>query len=65
VLTSHFPSDVLAGALVGAAGAWLVQQWFAARGLGFAVTAAGAVRPMPGPGLPRIFKALAHRLHAA
>jgi membrane-associated phospholipid phosphatase len=65
VLTSHFPSDVLAGALVGAAGAWLVQQWFAARGLGFAVTAAGAVRPMPGPGLRRIVKALARRLHAA
>jgi len=65
VLTSHFPSDVLAGAMVGAAGAWLVQQWFAARGLGFAVTGSGAVRPMPGPGLRRIVKALARRLHAA
>ena len=65
VLTSHYPSDVVAGALVGAAGAWLVQQWFAARGLGFAVTEAGAVRPMPGPRLPRIVKALARRLHAA
>lgn len=65
VLMAHYPSDVLAGALVGAAGAWLVQQWFAARGLGFAVTASGAVRPMPGPGLPRIVKALARRLHAA
>jgi membrane-associated phospholipid phosphatase len=65
VLTAHYPSDVLAGALVGAAGAWLVQQWFAARGLGFAVTPNGAVRPMPGPGLPRIVKALARRWPAA
>lgn len=65
VLTAHYPSDVVAGAFVGAAGAWLVRQWFAARGLGFAVTAAGAVRPMSGPRLLRIVKALARRLHAA
>jgi membrane-associated phospholipid phosphatase len=65
VLTAHFPSDVVAGALVGVAGAWLVQQWFAARGLGFAVTASGTVRPMPGPSLRRIVKALARRPHAA
>lgn len=65
VLTAHYPSDVVAGALAGATGAWLVQQWFAARGLGFAMTASGAVRPMPGPGLPRIVKALARRRHAA
>lgn len=65
VVTAHHPSDVVAGALVGAAGAWLVQRWFAARGLGFAVTAEGTVEPMPGPGLPRIIKALARRLHAA
>jgi undecaprenyl-diphosphatase len=65
VVTAHHPSDVVAGAIVGAAGAWLVRQWFAARGLGFAVTAQGSVKPMPGPGLPRIIKALARRLHAA
>jgi undecaprenyl-diphosphatase len=65
VLTAHYPSDVVAAAFVGAAGAWLVQQWFAARGLGFAVTAAGAIRPMPGPSLGRIVKALARRPHAA
>jgi undecaprenyl-diphosphatase len=64
-VAAHYPSDVIAGALVGAAGAWLVQLWFAARGLGFAVTASGAVRPMPGPSLRRIVKALARRLHAA
>lgn len=62
---AHYPSDVVAGTLVGAAGAWLVQQWFAARGLGFAVTAGGALRPMPGPSLRRILKALARRVHAA
>jgi undecaprenyl-diphosphatase len=65
VVWAHHPSDVVAGAIVGAAGAWLVRQWFAARGLGFAVTAHGAIKPMPGPGLPRIVKALARRLHAA
>jgi membrane-associated phospholipid phosphatase len=65
VVWAHHPSDVVAGAIVGAAGAWLVRRWFAARGLGFAVTDHGAIRPMPGPGLPRIIKALARRLHAA
>ena len=65
VVTAHHPSDVVAAAAVGAAGAWLVRQWFAARGLGFAVTAHGAIRPMPGPNLQRIIKALARRLHAA
>jgi undecaprenyl-diphosphatase len=65
VVWAHHPSDVVAGAIVGAAGAWLVRQWFAARGLGFAVTAHGVIKPMPGPGLPRIVKALARRLHAA
>ena len=65
VLTAHYPSDVVAGAIVGAAGAWLVRQWFAARGLGFAVSASGAVRPMPGPSLRRIVKSLARRWPAA
>ena len=65
VLTAHYPSDVVAGAVVGAAGAWLVQQWFAARGLGFAVSAGGAVRPMPGPSLRRIVTSLARRGPAA
>jgi membrane-associated phospholipid phosphatase len=54
VLAAHYPSDVLAGAAVGAAGALLVRRWFAARRLGFAVTPAGAVRAMPGPSLRRL-----------
>jgi membrane-associated phospholipid phosphatase len=58
-LTSHHPSDTVAGAIVGAAGAWLVLQWFAARRLAFVVGPNGAIRPMPGPSLARIMKAVA------
>jgi undecaprenyl-diphosphatase len=65
VVTAHYPSDVIAGALVGAAGALLVRNWFAARRLGFAVDADGSVRPMPGPSVWRIIKAVARRLHSA
>ena len=36
VITAHHPSDVIAGAIVGAVGALLVRNWFAARRLGFA-----------------------------
>ena len=35
VVLAHHPSDVIAGALVGAAGAVLVRRWFAARRLVF------------------------------
>jgi undecaprenyl-diphosphatase len=53
-LTSHHPSDVLAGAVVGILGAVLVQNWFAARGLGFTVMPDGSVRALPGPSWRRI-----------
>ena len=50
VLTAHFPSDVLAGAVVGVVGVLLVRDWFATRGLAFVLgtdghcsTTAGAV----------------------
>ena len=62
---AHHPSDVVAGAIFGAAGAWLVRQWFAARGLGFAVKANETLQPKPGPNLRRIIKALARCLRAA
>jgi membrane-associated phospholipid phosphatase len=62
-LTAHHPSDVLAGALVGALGALLVQQWFAARRLGFATGPGGAVRRLPGPSFRRI-KRVARQLVA-
>ena len=62
---AHHPSDVLAGAIVGAIGAFLVRDWFAARRLGFTVGADGSVRAMPAPSLPRIMKAVARRFHSA
>lgn len=62
---AHHPSDVLAGAIVGAVGAFLVRDWFAARRLGFTVRADGSVRAMPAPGLPRIIKAVARRFYSA
>jgi membrane-associated phospholipid phosphatase len=61
VITTHYPSDVVAGAVVGAVGALLVRTWFAARRLGFAIAADGTVRPLPGPSLQRI-KRVARRV---
>jgi membrane-associated phospholipid phosphatase len=63
VLTAHFPSDVMAGAVVGAVGALLVRDWYAARGLAFVLGADGIVRPLPGPSLARI-KRVARQLVA-
>lgn len=65
VVTAHHPSDVIAGAIVGALGALLVRDWFAARRLGFKVAPDGAVRPMPGPSFRRIVKAVARRFQSA
>jgi membrane-associated phospholipid phosphatase len=56
IISAHYPSDVIAGAVVGAIGAILVREWFAARRLGFAVDANGQVRMLPGPSLKRIKK---------
>ncbi|MGH6767739.1 MAG: phosphatase PAP2 family protein [Xanthobacteraceae bacterium] len=58
--TAHFPSDVVAGAIVGCVGALLVRDWFAARGLGFAVHTNGSVFAKPGPSFARL-KRLARR----
>jgi membrane-associated phospholipid phosphatase len=54
VVTAHFVSDVLAGAAVGALGAWCVRDWFALRRLGFVVTRDGGVKALPGPSAGRI-----------
>jgi undecaprenyl-diphosphatase len=62
-VTAHHPSDVIAGAIVGAVGALLVRNWFAARRLGFLVGSDGAVRRLPGPSL-RHLKSAARRLFA-
>lgn len=56
VIAAHYPSDVIAGAIVGAAGALLIRRWFATRRLGFAVGSDGAVLAMPGPSWRRIKK---------
>jgi membrane-associated phospholipid phosphatase len=53
-VTAHFVSDVLAGAAVGALGAWCVRDWFALRRLGFVVRRDGAVKALPGPSAGRI-----------
>ena len=52
---AHHPSDVIAGALVGAVGAVLVRRWFAARRLVFS---ASDLRPFPGPSFKRMKAAL-------
>jgi membrane-associated phospholipid phosphatase len=65
VITAHHPSDVIGGAIVGAVGAVMVRNWFAARRLGFSVAADGSARAMPGPSFRRIIKAVARRLHSA
>jgi undecaprenyl-diphosphatase len=55
VVLAHHPSDVVAGAVVGAAGAALVRRFFAARGLLFR---ARDLKPYPAPSLRRIGRAL-------
>jgi membrane-associated phospholipid phosphatase len=53
-VTAHFVSDVVAGAAIGALGAWCVRDWFALRRLGFVVTRDGEVKALPGPSPGRI-----------
>lgn len=55
VVLEHHPSDVIAGALTGAAGAYLIRRWFAARRLGFG---ARTLRAYPGPSWRQITAAL-------
>jgi membrane-associated phospholipid phosphatase len=50
VINVHHPSDVLAGALVGVVGAFLVRRWFAARGMAFSAD----LRPLSGPSWQRL-----------
>jgi membrane-associated phospholipid phosphatase len=54
VVTAHYPSDVLAGAVLGVVGALLVRRWFALRGLGFSTGQDGNLYQKPGPSLRRI-----------
>jgi undecaprenyl-diphosphatase len=54
IVTAHHPSDVLAGAILGTAGALLVRNWFAARRLVFVIGDDEILRPRPGPSLRRV-----------
>jgi membrane-associated phospholipid phosphatase len=64
MVTAHYPTDVLAGALVGIAGAAMVRRYFAQRRLGFAIEENGTIHQYPGPSLRRI-KAVARGLLAS
>jgi undecaprenyl-diphosphatase len=63
VVAAHYPSDVLAGVMVGVLGALLVRDAFAARRLGFVPDGSGGVQALPGPSLSRI-KRVARQLLA-
>ena len=54
VLTAHFPSDAIAGAVIGVVGVLLVRDWFATRGLAFVLDPNGTIRPLPGPSFARM-----------
>jgi undecaprenyl-diphosphatase len=62
VVLAHHPSDVIAGALVGAAGACGVRRWFASRRLVFSVCDLSA---FPGPSWRRIRAAFGQAFAAA
>ena len=62
-VTAHFPSDVLAGAMIGSAGALLIRRYFALRRLAFSVGPDGRAHALPGPSFRRI-KAVARDLLA-
>jgi undecaprenyl-diphosphatase len=62
VVLAHHPSDVIAGAVVGAVGAFWVRRWFAARGLLFS---AADLRSFPGPSCQRIKAALREAVRRA
>ena len=61
VVVAHHPSDVIVGAIVGAFGAILVRNMFAARRRVFAPNAQARAKVMPGPSWRRI-KAVAGAL---
>jgi undecaprenyl-diphosphatase len=63
VVGAHYPSDVLAGAALGAAGALCIRDWFARRRLGFHIGSDGQIRRLPGPSRARL-KGVARRLFA-
>lgn len=63
VVQAHYPSDVLAGAALGAGLALVVRDWFARRRLGLWIAPGGKIHPWPAPSMARI-KGVARRLFA-
>ncbi len=63
MVMAHYPSDVLAGAVVGTVGALMVRRYFALRRLGFGETSRGELTAFPGPSRRRI-KALGREILA-
>ncbi len=63
VVSAHYASDIMAGAVVGTVGALIVRRWFALRRLGFSLTPDGRVHQLPGPSGRRL-KAVARELLA-
>ena len=61
IIEAHYVSDVIAASFVGAFGALLVRNWYAARGLAFVPGTDGAIHALPGPSWRRV-KAVARRL---
>ncbi len=49
MVSGHYPTDVLAGAVVGSVGAVMVRRWFALRHLGFSVSRRRLGAAMAGP----------------
>jgi membrane-associated phospholipid phosphatase len=62
IIAAHYPSDVIAGACVGAFAALLARNYFAARRLGFAAGRDGTVHALPGPSWRRIASVAARLL---
>jgi undecaprenyl-diphosphatase len=59
VVSAHYPSDVIAGALVGTGSALFIRHWFARRRLGFVVRPDGSVCALPGPSRRRLGRLVA------
>jgi membrane-associated phospholipid phosphatase len=64
VVTAHFPSDVMASAIIGIVGSLLVRNYFADRRLVFSVRTDGKIRALPGPSFQRLRKAVCSLLIA-
>lgn len=54
MVMAHYPSDVLAGAVVGTVGALMVRRYFALRRLGFSAGPGGKLHQFTGPSIRRI-----------